>query len=85
MDEVNPFDDEAEARTVGKVVQAITQIAPVAIGGGALGIRAGKALGQKLAKKAVLAKQLNKSFSLSKYGAKIIGPKSGAIIGGGIG
>ena len=85
FDEVNPFDDEAEARTVGKVVQAITQIAPVAIGGGALGIRAGKALGQKLAKRAVLAKQLNKSFSLSKYGAKIIGPKSGAIIGGGIG
>ena len=85
FDDVNPFDDEAEARTIGKVVQAITQIAPVAIGGGALGIRAGKAIGEKLAKRAVLAKQLNKSFSLSKYGSKIIGSKSGAIIGGGIG
>ncbi len=85
FDEVNPFDDEAEARTVGKVVQAITQIAPVAIGGAALGIRAGKALGARLAEKAIKAKQANKYFSLSKYGAKIIGPKSGAIIGGGIG
>ena len=67
FDDVNPFDDEAEARTIGKVVQAITQIAPVAIGGGALGIRAGKAIGEKLAKRAVLAKQLNKSFSLQDF------------------
>jgi len=85
FDDVNPFDDEAEARTVGKVVQAITQVAPVAIGGAALGIRAGRALGARLAEKAIKAKQANKYFSLSKYGAKIIGPKSGAIIGGGIG
>ena len=85
FDEVNPFDDEAEARTVGKVVQAITQIAPTAIGGGALGIRAGQVLAKKLAKRAITAKQLNKSFSLSKYGQKIIGPKTGAIVGGGIG
>ena len=85
FDDVNPFDDEAEARTVGKVVQAITQVAPVAIGGAALGIRAGKALGARLAQRAIQAKQANKYFSLSKYGAKIIGPKSGAIIGGGIG
>ena len=85
FDDVNPFDDEAEARTVGKVVQAITQVAPVAIGGAALGIRAGRALGAKLAQRAIQAKQANKYFSLSKYGAKIIGPKSGAIIGGGIG
>ena len=59
FDEINPFDDEAEARTVGKVVQAITQIAPTAIGGGALGIRAGQALAKKLAKRAITAKQLN--------------------------
>ena len=26
FDEVNPFDDEAEARTVGKITQALTQI-----------------------------------------------------------
>ena len=85
FDDVNPFDDEAEARTVGKVVQAITQVAPVAIGGAALGIKAGRALGARLAQRAIQAKQANKYFSLSKYGAKIIGPKSGAIIGGGIG
>jgi hypothetical protein len=85
FDEVNPFDDEAEARTVGKVVQAITQIAPVAIGGAALGIKAGTSIGKKLAQRALQAKQANKYFSLSKYGAKIIGPKTGAIIGGGIG
>ena len=85
FDDVNPFDDEAEARTVGKVVQAITQVAPVAIGGAALGIKAGRALGARLAERAIKAKQANKYFSLSKYGAKIIGPKSGAIIGGGIG
>jgi hypothetical protein len=26
FDDVNPWDDEAEARTVGKITQAITQI-----------------------------------------------------------
>jgi hypothetical protein len=36
FDEVNPFDDEAQARTAGKVFQALAQIGPVAIGGGAL-------------------------------------------------
>ena len=41
FDEVNPFDDEAEARTVGKITQALTQIAPLAISGAALGARAG--------------------------------------------
>ncbi len=29
FDEVNPFDDEAEARTVGKITQALTRIAPL--------------------------------------------------------
>jgi hypothetical protein len=85
FDDVNPFDDEAEARTVGKVIQAITQIAPVAIGGGALGIRAGQKLAESLAKRAVVAKQNNKYFNLSLYGEKIIGPKTGAIVGAGIG
>ena len=31
FDDVNPFDDEAEARTVGKITQALTQIAPLAV------------------------------------------------------
>jgi len=85
FDEVNPFDDEAEARTVGKVFQALAQIGPVALGGGALGIRAGKSLAQKLAKRAVQAKQTDKYFNLAKIGEKIIGPKTGAIVGGGVG
>ena len=85
FDEVNPFDDEAEARTVGKVIEAITSIAPVAIGGAAVGIQAGRKLGERLAKKALAAKKANKSFSLARYGEKIIGAKSGAIVGGGVG
>jgi len=85
FDEVNPFDDEAQARTAGKVFQALAQIGPVAIGGGALGIRAGKKLADKLAKRAVSAKQGEKYFNLAKYGEKIIGPKTGAIVGGGLG
>ena len=41
FDDVNPWDDEAEARTVGKITQALTQIAPLAVSGAALGARAG--------------------------------------------
>ena len=52
FDEVNPFDDEAEARTIGKITQAITQIAPVAVGGAVLGARAGKAIAGKLTQRA---------------------------------
>ena len=85
FDNVNPFDDEAEARTVGKVFQALAQIGPVALGGGALGIRAGKSLANKLAKRAVQAKQTDKYFNLAKIGEKIIGPRTGAIVGGGVG
>ena len=85
FDEVNPWDDEAEARTVGKVFQALAQIGPVALGGGALGIRAGRSLAKKLAKRAVAAKQGDKYFKLAQIGEKIIGPKTGAIIGGGVG
>ena len=33
FDDINPFDDEAEARTVGKITQALTQIAPLAVSG----------------------------------------------------
>lgn len=36
FDDVNPWDDEAEARTVGKITRALAQIAPVAVGGAAL-------------------------------------------------
>ena len=33
FDEVNPFDDEAEARTVGKITTAITQLLPLGVFG----------------------------------------------------
>ena len=54
FDDVNPFDDEAEARTIGKITQALTQIAPLAISGGVLGARAGANLARGLTKRATL-------------------------------
>ena len=55
FDDVNPFDDEAEARTVGKITQAITQIAPLAVTGYALGAKAGTKLARGMATKANVA------------------------------
>ena len=54
FDDVNPFVDEAEARTVGKITQALTQIAPLAVSGFALGARAGGRLAVGLNKRATL-------------------------------
>ena len=80
FDDVNPFDDEAEARTIGKITQAISQIAPVGVAGFAAGARAGL-----LAKKALDAKKSGKALSLTNIGSKIVGPTSGGIVGSGIG
>ena len=55
FDEVNPFDDEAEARAVGKITQAITQIAPLAITGAVAGARIGAKLSRSMAKTANIA------------------------------
>jgi hypothetical protein len=82
FDDVNPFDDEAEARTVGKITQAITQIAPLAVSGGLLGAKVGKDISRGLARKAIEAKKAGKSFSLYNTGRKITGPTTGAIVGG---
>ena len=54
FDDVNPFDDEAEARTVGKITQALTQIAPLAVSGFALGARAGVTAARGLGKRAAV-------------------------------
>ena len=54
FDDVNPFDDEAEARTIGKITQALTQIAPLAVSGFALGARAGTKIARGLTKRATL-------------------------------
>jgi len=117
FDDVNPFDDEAEARTIGKITQAITQIAPLAVTGAALGAKVGQVASRKLlrkaataragqlpsvgaarmaefadltkaekiARKALAAKKAGKHFSLANVGNKIMGKKTGAIIGGGVG
>ena len=39
FDDVNPFDDEAEARTVGKIMTAIASIGPVAVKGAQIGVQ----------------------------------------------
>jgi len=54
FDDINPFDDEAEARTIGKITQAITQIAPLGVGGFALGARAGATAARGLGKRAAV-------------------------------
>ena len=85
FDNVNPWDDEAEARTVGKITQALTQIAPLAVSGALLGAKAGQKISRSLARKAIDARKAGKSFSLYNAGRKIMGPVSGGVIGGGLG
>ena len=58
FDDVNPFDDEAEARTIGRITQAITQIAPLAVSGFALGAKAGQKVSRSLAKKALASRNI---------------------------
>jgi len=67
FDDVNPFDDEAEARTIGKITQAITQIAPLAVSGFALGAKAGQKVSRSLAKRALAARntQLDKLINMN--------------------
>lgn len=48
FDDLNPFDDEAEARTVGKITQALSQIGIPAFKGAQIGMdMARKALAAK--------------------------------------
>ena len=80
FDNVNPFDDEAEARTIGKITTALASIGPLAIKGAQVGTRAAL-----LARRALQAKQQGKYLSLAKVGSKIMGPTTGAIVGSGVG
>ena len=86
VEELNPFDDAAEAQTIGKLTKIITEFAPVGwaakVGKGILG---SEELIAKIAKNAVEAKQAGRNFSLSRIGQTIVGPKTGAILGAGIG
>jgi hypothetical protein len=92
FDDVNPFDDEAEARTVGKVLQAITQIAPMAVGGAIGGVMVADRV-RKMAQTAIAAKKAGKVMNLSRIGEKIMGAEKltkkgkliGGIVGGGVG
>ena len=85
FDNVNPFDDEAEARTVGKITQALTQIGLPAYAGARIGVSLATKTAESLAKKAVAAKQAGKVLSLSRIGAKIMSPTGRGIIGAGVG
>ena len=49
FDDLNPFDDEAEARLSGKLTQAFAQIAPLGIVGFAKGAQAGTKIARDLA------------------------------------
>jgi hypothetical protein len=85
FDDINPFDDEAEAKTAGKITQAISQIAPLAVTGAVKGATLGFQVSRNLAKKAIEAKRLGKNFNLYNIGRKISGAKSGTVIGAGLG
>ena len=74
FDDVNPFDDEAEARTIGRITQALTQI----------GIPAyqGAKIGMTLAKKAVDARKIGNYAELSRFGKVINNVKTSQLAGG---
>jgi hypothetical protein len=82
FDDVNPWDDEAEARTVGKITQAITQIGIPAV--------QGAKIGSALASRALAAKKSGNFINLGKIGEKIMASEKGVrltgmVVGGGVG
>jgi len=85
FEKVNPFEEAAEAKTIGKITTAIASVAPVGVGGAILGARVGKLATERLAKAALEAKKNNKFFSLANFGSKVASPLPSAVIGGGIG
>ena len=93
FDNLNPFDEVAESRGIGKITQALASIGPVAIKGATLGVKAASSLrAANLAKRALQAKKAGKAVSLSKLGRIIhkgedvlTTPLAGGIIGSGVG
>jgi len=93
FDDLNPFDEVAESRGIGKITQALASIGPVAIKGATLGVKAASAMrASNLAKRALAAKKAGKAVSLSKFGQIIqkgedvlTTPLAGGIIGSGVG
>lgn len=76
---LNPFSEEAEAQTVGKITRAVSQLGIPGVGGAVLGTKIGK-----LAQTALAAKKQGKFFSLAQFGSKIAVP-AGTVIGAGVG
>ena len=93
FDTINPFDDTAEARTVGRITQAFTQIGLPAVKGAQIGVQtASKLRAANLAKRALDAKRAGKVANLSKFGRIIhkgedilTTPIAGGVIGSGVG
>jgi len=93
FDDLNPFDEIAESRGIGKITQALASIGPVAVKGATLGVKAASAMrASNLAKRALAAKKAGKAVSLSKFGQVIqkgqdvlTTPLAGGIIGSGVG
>jgi len=93
FDDLNPFDEVAESRGIGKITQALASIGPVAIKGATLGVKAASSLrAANLAKRALAAKKAGKAITLSRLGQVInkgqdvlTTPLAGGIIGSGIG
>ena len=93
FDDLNPFDDVAERRTIGKITEALAMIGPVAVGGAALGVQAASKLrAASLARRALAAKKAGKSVSLSTFGKVlhkgedlVTTPLAGGVIGSGVG
>ena len=76
FDDINPFDDEAEARTVGKITQALAQIGIPAFQGAKIGM--------SLARKAIDARKVGGYANLNSFG-KIINNVKNSQLAGGIG
>ncbi len=98
FDDLNPFDDEAEARTIGKITTALTQLVPGAVFGAVRGAAMAPKIASaanNLAKRALQAKQTGKYFGTLDFGRKALAGGSkfvgrnakatGAIVGGGVG
>jgi len=74
FDDLNPFEDEAEARTVGKITTALAQIGIPAFQGAKIGMG--------LAKKAIDARKIGKYAELSRFGKVINNVKNSQLAGG---
>ena len=76
---LNPFSEEAEAQTIGKITRAVSQLGIPGVGGAVLGTKIGR-----LAQRSLAAKKEGKFFPLAQFGSKIAVP-AGTAVGGALG